>query len=54
MSGREILKTPKVQLLLQGRVIVWPASPARSPPGVGDGQGSLVCCSSWGCRVGHD
>ena len=19
-----------------------------------DGQGSLVCCSPWGCRVGHD
>ena len=19
-------------------------------PGVGDGQGSLVCCSSWGCK----
>ena len=19
-------------------------------PGVGDGQGSLVCCSSWGCQ----
>ena len=23
-------------------------------PVVGDGQGSLVCCSPWGCRVGHD
>ena len=24
-------------------------------PGVGDGQGSLVCCSPWGLqRVGHD
>ena len=22
--------------------------------GVGDEQGSLVCCSSWGLRVGHD
>ena len=23
--------------------------------GVGDGQGSLdMCCSLWGCRVGHD
>ena len=21
---------------------------------VGDGQGSLVCCSPLGCRVGHD
>ena len=23
-------------------------------PGVGDRQGSLVCCSPWGCKVGHD
>ena len=23
-------------------------------PGVDDGQGSLACCSPWGCRVGHD
>ena len=23
-------------------------------PGVGDGQGDLACCSSWGHRVGHD
>ena len=23
-------------------------------PGVGDGQGGLVCCGSWGHRVGHD
>ena len=23
-------------------------------PGVGDGHGSLACCSPWGCRVGHD
>ena len=23
-------------------------------PGVGDGQGSLGCCSPWGRRVGHD
>ena len=22
--------------------------------GVGEGQGSLVCCSPWGCRVTHD
>ena len=22
--------------------------------GVGEGQGSLVCCSPWGRRVGHD
>ena len=23
-------------------------------PGVGDGQGGLVCCGSWVCRVGHN
>ena len=23
-------------------------------PGVGDGQGGLACCDSWGLRVGHD
>ena len=23
-------------------------------PGVGDGQGSLMCCSPLSCRVGHD
>ena len=23
-------------------------------PGVGEGQGSLVCCSPWGHKVGHD
>ena len=23
-------------------------------PGVGEGQGSLACCSTWGRRVGHD
>ena len=22
----------------------------EQPPGVGDGQGSLVCCSPWGCN----
>ena len=22
-------------------------------PGVGDGQGGLVCCSQWGPRIGH-
>ena len=23
-------------------------------PGDSEGQGSLMCCSSWGCRVRHD
>ena len=22
--------------------------------GVGEGQGSLACCSPWGCKVSHD
>ena len=22
----------------------------ESTPGVGDGQGGLVCCASWGCK----
>ena len=22
----------------------------EQPPGVGNGQGSLVCCSPWGCK----
>ena len=26
----------------------------RWTPGVGEGQGGLVCCSSWGRRVEHD
>ena len=26
----------------------------RWTPGIGNGQGGLECCSSWGRRVGHD
>ena len=32
---------------LDGRESKW-------TPGVGDGQGGLACCNSWGLRVGHD
>ena len=37
----------------------WIVSLTRWPwvwqaPGVGDGQGSLACCSPWDRRVGHD
>ena len=32
---------------LDGRESEW-------TPGVGDGQGGLACCNSWGCGVGHD
>ena len=27
---------------------------SEQAPGVGDGKGSLVCCSSWGNRVRYD
>ena len=27
---------------------------SKQTPGDSEGQGSLACCSSWGCRVGHD
>ena len=37
----------------------WMPSPTqghefKQAPVVGDGQGGLVCCGSWGRRVGHD
>ena len=35
----------------------WMASPTHEfgwTLGVGDGQGGLACCNSWGCRAGHD
>ena len=33
----------------------WPdGRESEWTPGVGDGQGGLVCCDSWGRRVGHD
>ena len=32
---------------LDGREFGW-------TPGVGDGQGGLACCNSWGRRVGHN
>ena len=34
-------------LQLDGHEFEW-------TPGVGDGQGGLACCNSWGHRVGHD
>ena len=27
---------------------------SEQTPGDGEGQGSLACCSPWGCKVGHD
>ena len=39
----------------QQRMRCWMASLTQwiwvwAPPGVGDGQGSLACCSPWGCK----
>ena len=30
--------------MTEGEIVGWQA------PGVGDGQGRLVCCSAWGCK----
>ena len=30
------------------------AQESEQAPGDGEGQGSLVCCSPWGCGVGYD
>ena len=27
---------------------------SEQAPGDGEGQGSLACCSLWGCKVRHD
>ena len=32
----------------------WMDMSLDTTPGVGDGQGGLVCCDSWGRRVRHD
>ena len=41
----------------QDEMVGWhhrPGHEFEQAAGVGDGQGSLVCCSPWGCRVRHD
>ena len=44
--------------LTQGEMIGWhhrlDGHEFEQAPGVGDRQGSLVCCSPWGGRVRHD
>ena len=35
-------------------LILWPPDEFEQAPGIGDGQGSLVCCGLWHRRVGHD
>jgi len=41
-----------------GEMVGWPhqlnGDEFEQALGVGEGQGSLVCCSPWGCRVGHN
>ena len=43
---------------IEGEVIGWHRwlnrHESEQAPGVGVGQGSLACCSPWGCRVRHD
>ena len=41
----------KILALLEMKRIFW-QEPVRGEqaPGVGDGQGSLGCCSPWGCK----
>ena len=43
--------------MTDNEMVGWHHRPDRhkliEAPGVGDGQGSLVCCSPWVCRVGH-
>ena len=50
--GQEEKKTTEDEMAgwhhwLDGREFKW-------TPGVGDGQGGLACCDSWGRRVRHD
>ena len=35
-------------------VVVWAFFESQWTPGVGDGQGGLACCDSWGRKVRHD
>ena len=45
--GRQRMRWLDGHHWLDGREFEW-------TPGVGDGQGGLACCDSWGHRVGHD
>ena len=44
--------------MIEGEMVGWHhqlnGHEFEQAPEVGDGQGSLVCCSPWGQRVGHD
>ena len=50
--GQEVKGTTEDEMVgwhhrLNGHGFVW-------TPGIGDRQGGLACCSSWGCRVRYD
>ena len=50
-----LMTTPKVFLHeMVGWYHRFSGHESEQALGVGDGQGSLACCSPWGCRVGHD
>ena len=44
--------------IAEDEMVVWHLSlnghEFEQAPGVGEVQGSLKCCSPWGCRVGHN
>ena len=35
-------------------MVGWQSHESEQTPGDSEGQGSLACCSPWGCRAGHD
>ena len=39
---------------MEGEMVGWHhglnGHESEQAPGVGDGQGGLVCCDSWGCK----
>ena len=51
-SGQEEKGTTEDEMVGWHHRLYWHES--EWTPGVGDGQGGLVCCDSWGRRVGHD
>ena len=40
--------------MAKGEMVIWhhqfDGHEFEQDPGVGDGQGRLVCCSPWGCK----
>ena len=43
--------------MTEDEIVGWPhqlnGHEFEQAPGVGDGQGGLVCCSPWGCKESH-